>query len=167
MATHTLTVSSPLYSPVTGHTLTVRFAADAAGDSSSVPAEARPTAATLGQFCRQLDIAYRLLWGTATETDADADPTAYAAAVAADGVTVTDRADVAVPLRVRRVTSDFGLSLTLVGDPTATRGAVRLCGWTPADQSVDDGVTLGSLADAQASLAAGIGTLKEGLAAGE
>jgi hypothetical protein len=152
---------------VTGQTLTVRFAAAAAGDSSSVPAEARPTAATLGQFCRQLDIAYRLLWGTTTEAAVDADPTAYAAAVAADGVTVTDREDVAAPLRVRRVTSDFGLSLTLVGDPTATRGAVRLCGWTPADQSVDDGVTLGSLADAQASLAAGIGTLKGGLNAGE
>ena len=152
---------------MTAHTLTVRFAAAAAGDGDSVPSDARPTAAALGQFCRQLDIAYRLLWNATVEPPATADPTAFASAVAADGVTVTDRDDVAVPLRVRRVTSDFGLSLTLVGEPAATRGAVRLCGWTPAAQSVDDGVTLDSLADAQASLAAGIGTLKDGLGSSE
>jgi hypothetical protein len=87
--------------------------------------------------------------------------------MAAGGVSMTPATELPVPLRVRRVTSDFGLSLTLVGDLTATRGAVRLCGWTPVAQSVDDGVTLDSLETAQASLAAGIGTLKDGLDAGE
>jgi hypothetical protein len=160
-------VSSPLYAVVTSDTLTVRFAAATAGEERSVPGDARPTAAALGQFCRQLDIAYRLLWNASAEPPAEAAPTAFATAVASDGVSMTPRDDVAVPLRIRRVTSDFGLSLTLVGDPAVTRGAVRLCGWTPADQSVEEGVTLVSLDEAQASLAAGIGTLKDGLGAAE
>jgi hypothetical protein len=113
-----------------------------------------------------LDIGYRLLWDAA-EHPADADPAAFASAVATGGVSVTPREEIAVPLRVRRVTSDFGLSLTLVGEPAAMGGAVRLCGWTPADQSAEEGVTLDSLAEAQASLAEGIGTLKTGLGSSE
>jgi hypothetical protein len=150
---------------VTGDTLTVRFAADSRG-ASAVPGDARPTAAALGQFCRQLDIAYRLLWDAA-EHPADADPAAFASAVATGGVSVTPREGITVPLRVRRVTSDFGLSLTLVGESAAMCGAVRLCGWTPADQSADEGVTLDSLAEAQASLTEGIGTLKTGVGSSE
>ncbi|MFC5367830.1 hypothetical protein [Salinirubrum litoreum] len=151
---------------MTGDTLTVRFAATSEGHGDSVPGDARPTAAALGQFCRQLDIAYRLLWNAAAPP-ADADPTAFASAVATGGVSVTPREDIAVPLRVRRVTSDFGLSLTLVGESAPTRGVVRLCGWTPADQPAAEGVTLDSLAEAQTSLAGGIGELKTGLGSGE
>ena len=50
-------------------------------------------------------------------------------------------------------------------------GSSVACGARPVADALaltdDDGVTLGSLADAQASLAAGIGTLKDGLSAGE
>ena len=148
---------------MTEDTLTLRFAAARGGDEGATPGDARPTAASLGQFCRQLDIAYRLLWSASTEPPTDVDSTEFASAMAAGGVSMTPAADLPVPLRVRRVTSDFGLSLTLAGDATATHGAVRLCGWTPAAQPVEEGVTLDSLEAAQASLAAGIDTLRDGL----
>jgi hypothetical protein len=120
-----------------------------------------PPAATLGTLCRQLDVGYRLLAGESVLSATEGPEDVAATLAAAGGLSVTGREDLDAPLCVEAVAAGEVCSVRLVGSTGPLLGVLALCGATfGEDGSVADATTL---EETLASLADGIGTLKEGL----